>query len=144
MQQTVAEIYAKHKDAISERGVEIANMTGAEMRQYLSTRKKSKFKARAVVIDEIFFRSTLEGRYYSQLKLQVKSGHIREFKRQVVFPLIVNGVKVCKYICDFVTLNIDGTHTVIDVKGKVTEPYRLKRALMLALYGIKIVEIKAK
>lgn len=63
---------------------------------------------------------------------------------QVRFPIVVNGVTVCTYIADFVVQYADGHTEVQDVKSEYTKKlpvYRLKKKLMLASLGIKVVEI---
>lgn len=71
------------------------------------------------------------------------AGLIAGLRRQVRFPLKVNGVRVCVYVSDFVY--IEGRRRVVeDVKSEFTRKlpvYRLKRKLMLAVYGIAIREV---
>jgi hypothetical protein len=59
----------------------------------------------------------------------------------VRYPLVVNDIKVGSYTSDFNYRERDGREVVEDVKGVVTLVYKLKRALMRALYGIVIEEI---
>lgn len=74
-----------------------------------------------------------------------KLGAIRKLERQVKFDLIVNDVKITAYWADHVyEESVDGEawyRVVEDVKGVRTPEYRLKRNLMLALFGIKIREV---
>lgn len=58
------------------------------------------------------------------------------------FRLVVNGIHICDYESDF-TYHRDGKLVVEDVKspGTITYAYRIKKKLMLALYGIQIQEV---
>lgn len=107
----------------------------------LLTKKESKYHARKTVVDGIKFHSAKEARRYSELKMLEKSGGIRDLKLQVKFPLDVQGVHICNYVCDFHYLDIEkGDIVVEDSKGMRTPEYKLKRKLMLAIYGIEILE----
>ena len=73
----------------------------------------------------------------------VKAGEIRNLERQVRFPIVVNGVKVCTYIADHVYDEMAG-RVVEDVKSEFTRKdpvYRLKNKLMKACHGIDIREV---
>jgi len=76
-----------------------------------------------------------------------KAGVISELERQVVFVLapavVIQGRKrpELRYVADFVYVDGQGQTITEDVKGKVTEGYRIKRHLM-AVRGIQIKEVK--
>lgn len=76
-----------------------------------------------------------------------RAGQISELERQVVYVLspsvVIQGRKrpPLKYIADFVYTDSDGKTITEDVKGVVTEGYRIKRHLMAAM-GIQIKEVK--
>lgn len=91
------------------------------------------------MIDGIRFQSAKEARRYGELKLLQKAGKISDLLLQVRFPLLVNNIKVGTYVCDF-DYRENGLRITEDVKGVRTSTYRLKAALMLACYGIKIKE----
>ena len=89
--------------------------------------------------DGLTFHSRKEARRYTELKFMQQSKNISDLELQPKFELIVNGVKIGTYIGDF--RYIENGETIIeDVKGMRTPYYVLKRKLMLALYGIKILE----
>ena len=70
----------------------------------------------------------------------VKAGEIRNLERQVRFPIIVNGVKVCTYVADYVYDEMAG-RVVEDVKSEFTRKdplFRLKSKLLKATTGIDI------
>ena len=73
----------------------------------------------------------------------VKAGEIKNLEKQVRFPIIVNGVKVCTYVADYVYDEMAG-RVVEDVKSEFTRKdpvYRLKYKLMKACHGIDIREV---
>ena len=97
---------------------------------------KSKYKNIKTEVDDIKFDSRLEARIYNRLKLLIKSGHISEFKMQVVYILqdkykSVTGknVRAIKYVTDFVVYK-DNKEYVIDVKGAfVTDVAKIKKKM---------------
>ena len=116
--------------------------TGAAMARPQA--KKSKYGNKRVQIDGIWFDSILEGHRYGQLKLLRQAGEIVDFEMQVVYHLDVNGIHICDYRADFVVKYPDGHGEVEDTKGVETPEFKLKKKLMLAIYGIKIVIIRRK
>lgn len=107
--------------------------------------KRSKYRNVLTTVDGITFHSAAEARRYSRLTLLARAKRIDNLQRQVPFELVVSGVKVARYIADFTydELLPSGTVSVVeDVKGYVTTEYAMKRALMLACYGITIREIR--
>ncbi|HEX6537525.1 MAG TPA: DUF1064 domain-containing protein [Gemmatimonadaceae bacterium] len=120
-------------------------MVTADEARRLLRRGNNKYGAKAVVIDGIRFDSLAEGRRYNELKLEVAAGEITALECHPRFPLVVNGVKVGTYVADFayVVLVDGGPRVVEDVKSRPTrtQSYRLKRKLMLALYGIAVREV---
>ena len=121
-------------------------MTPQEYKDYERNKKikKGKYKSKAKWVDGIYFHSTKEANYYGTLKLQLKAGEIKDFRRQVKFKITINNIHITSYICDFIVYNWDGTRRIIDVKSKFTKtlaPYKIKKKLMEALYNIKIEEV---
>lgn len=109
---------------------------------------RHKFNAKATVVDGIRFASMAEAKRYGELKLSLKAKRIAHLECQPVFPLIVNGVKVGKYVADFRYVvpawdYEEPTIVVEDVKGMKTPMYRLKKKIVEAQYGITITEIRA-
>lgn len=106
--------------------------------------KPGKFKSVRIKVDGVLFDSKKEAEYYGTLKLRMKAGDIKSFRRQVRYRIVINEILITTYVADFVEENWDGSKRVIDVKSEFTKtlaPYRMKRQLMLALYGIKIAEV---
>jgi hypothetical protein len=102
----------------------------------------SKYGAIRTEVDGILFHSRGEARRYGQLKVLQQAGEISGLELQIKYPLIVNGVKIADYVCDF-CYRESGKLIVEDFKGTRTPAYRLKRKLMAALHGIEIRESEA-
>lgn len=105
-------------------------------------RRGNKFNARKVVLDGITFDSGIEARRYNELFLLAKAGEISDLEvHPPSYPLVVNGVKISVYTCDF-RYKCNGVTIVEDVKGKPTRTrdYILRKKLMLALFGVEIQE----
>jgi hypothetical protein len=101
----------------------------------------SKYKNRKTEVDGITFDSKREAARYSTLKLLQRAGHIRDLELQPVFPIVINGVKICKYKADFQYFDITaGKQIVEDCKGFATREYKLKKKLVRAVFGVEIVE----
>ena len=104
--------------------------------------KRGKFGSLKATVNDIVFDSVMEARYYVYLLTQVAAKRIKEFERQVTFELIpklvdkVTGKKMqaTKYIADFVITDNKGNKTVVDVKGKETEVFRIKEKLFRYRY----------
>ncbi len=105
----------------------------------------NKYGAVKTEVDGFVFASRAEARRYGELKMLEDSGEITELALQVPYSLDVNGVHVCDYVADFVyRVSPDPVKgkVVEDVKGKRTAVYQLKKKLMLAVYGITILETR--
>ena len=100
-----------------------------------------KFKNTPTEVDGILFQSKKEATRWRMLLLLQKAGKIKDLSRQVSYRLDVNEQKICTYIADFLYHDVDLDRLVVeDVKGVRTPEYKLKRKLMLAIYGIEIKE----
>ena len=94
---------------------------------------KHKFSAKPQVINDLWFGSKLEARYYELLK---RDENTLFFLRQVPFHLPEKEV----YRCDFMVFKKDGTVHFIDVKGYKTRDFMRKKALVERYYPV-IIEI---
>lgn len=100
------------------------------------------------MIDGIKFDSKHEGYRYLELKYLQQIGKIKNLQLQRVYTLLgaqkdENGKIIerpVKYIADFV-YEKDGKTVVEDAKGVKTDVYKIKRKLMLSIYGIRIQEV---
>lgn len=93
-----------------------------------STTKTNKYKNNKTVTDGITFDSKLESDYYLILKDQLKKKEIKDFSVQPRFVLLngftKNGKKYrdCSYIGDFAITRLDGSISIVDVKGWIITP----------------------
>lgn len=105
-------------------------------------RRQNKYRAQPVVIDGQRFASKREGARWCELRLLERAGEIDQLQTQVSFPCVVEGVKVCSYIADFVYRRLPtGDRVVEDAKGMKTPVYRLKKKLVKACLGIDVHEV---
>lgn len=117
-----------------------------EYNELLKKKKTNKYHAQKTVIDGQTFASKAEAGRYKGLKLLERNGDILDLKTQVKLPCWVNDVHVCDYIADFTYIDkCGGDEPIIeDVKGShkgaAYQTFRLKKKLILAIYGIDIRE----
>lgn len=85
-------------------------------------------------------------RYLDLVELE-RMGRISELQRQVVYELapavVIQGRKrpALRYVADFVYRDAEGRQITEDVKGVVTDVYRVKRHLMKSIHGVDIKEV---
>jgi hypothetical protein len=107
----------------------------------------SKYKNVKTVVDGIKFASKREAARWCELVLLERAGQITELRRQEKFVLApsvsINGRKApaLRYFADFVYRDASGQFVIEDVKGAITDVYRVKRHLM-AVAGHRIVEVR--
>ncbi len=100
----------------------------------------SKFHNKKTIIDGILFDSQMESHYYLYLKELKEQGVVVDFKLQPVFILqegfYKDGKKIrpIQYIADFEVTYNDGHVEIIDVKGKLTDTFLIKRKMLLYKY----------
>lgn len=98
---------------------------------------KHKFRAKPTEVDDIKFPSKKEAAEYQKCKLEIASGELLFFFRQVPIHL-PGGVK---YVLDFLKFWANGTVTLVEVKGHKTDLYIAKKKLVEALYPFEIQEV---
>lgn len=102
--------------------------------------KRAKYGNTKTQLDGQKFDSLHEAEVYQELLLRVKANELRAVITQQTF-ILPGGVK---YIADFVTLNNDGTYSVLDAKSEATKKdkvYRLKKRQMKECLNITIEEV---
>lgn len=99
--------------------------------------RTNKFGNVATVVDGIRFASKKEARYYEQLKLLQAAGIVEYFLRQVAVHL-PGGTR---YVIDFLVFFIDPARKpeYVDVKGRETPMFRVKRREIEHHYPFKVV-----
>ena len=98
---------------------------------------RHKYHAIRTECDGIKFPSKKEAKVYEQLKARKLAGEIVFFLRQVPIHLL-GGVR---YVCDFLSFNVDGSCHFIDAKGMKTALYIAKKKMVEAEYPIVIEEV---
>ena len=119
-------------------------MTAAEFKAR-ALKKECRIKnVRRKVVNGIEFDSTREARRHQDLMLMQQAGQITGLRRQVPFAIEINGVHVCVWIADFVYWQQDksgrNVKRVEDCKGWKTDVYKLKKKMVEAYYGFRIIE----
>lgn len=116
----------------------------AEYKAGLSNKRVNKFINKRVSYNGVWYDSIKECDFAKELDLRKKAFDINDWSRQIPFILEINGIHICKYICDFKVFSNDNVATYYDVKGfKKGGAYRMfkiKQSLMKAIYNIDIVE----
>ena len=99
--------------------------------------RTSKYGNVATEVDGIRFDSKKEARYYEQLKLRKVAGEVLYWLRQVAVHL-PGGTR---YVVDFLVFFVDRTREpeYVDVKGRETPMFRVKRREIEHHYPFKVV-----
>ena len=108
---------------------------------------RSKYGNRKTIMFGIEFDSKREAERYMELIAMQQRGEITGLECQKTYVLadsvIVQGRKrpPLRYVADFVYVR-DGQTITEDVKGMLTDVYKIKRHLMRSVHGIEISEVK--
>ena len=100
----------------------------------------NKYKNKKTTIDGFKFDSEMESHYYLYLKQLKEIGEVVDFVLQPTYLLQegfnLNGKRIrpITYKADFKIIYKDGHEEVIDVKGKLTEEFKIKRKMLLYRY----------
>lgn len=100
----------------------------------------NKYKNKKTIVDGIKFDSEMESHYYIYLKQLKEIGEVVDFVLQPSYLLQegfnLNGKRIrpITYKADFKVIYKDGHEEVIDVKGKLTEEFKIKRKMLLYRY----------
>jgi hypothetical protein len=103
--------------------------------------RRNKYNAKKIKIDGHTFDSKREAERYCELKLFLKAGEIRNLVLQPRFILQdeffdKNEIKHKKieYVADFLYNDKEGRNVVEDVKGVLTDVYKIKKKMFLKIY----------
>lgn len=101
----------------------------------------SKYRAKKTVVDGIEFDSRREANRYCELKLLEKAKEIRNLELQPRFLLQDkfkdkqgNTHRKIEYVADFMYVDKQGRNVVEDVKGVLTDVYKIKKKMFLKIY----------
>lgn len=98
--------------------------------------RAAKYGNQITHVDGIRFDSKREARYYEQLKLRKAAGEVAYWLRQV--PIHLPGGT--RYVIDFLVFFSDGrAPEYVDVKGRETKEFRIKRREVEHHYPLKVV-----
>lgn len=108
-----------------------------------------KYGAKRTVVDGYTFASAAEARHFVDLRLLQKAGAIVGLELQPVYelaPAVVLGKRkkpALRYVADFRYFDTRlQQQVVVDVKGVVTEAFRIKQHLMATVHGIQVQVVK--
>ena len=114
---------------------------------------RSKYGSKKTIVDNIKFDSKWEAERYGQLKAMERGGVVTDLELQVPYDIVVNDVKICRYVADF-RYKKESNHTITndeyyveiveDAKGFETPEFKLKKKLMKAVFNIDIYLSKKK
>lgn len=100
---------------------------------------RSKYNARRTEYNGRVYSSTKEANYAAELDLLLRAKEIQSWVPQYRLKLVVNGVTIATYICDFLVIDKDGKKLLIEIKGMETDVFKLKWKLVQALYGTEFI-----
>lgn len=101
----------------------------------------SKYRAKKTEVDGIKFDSKREANRYCELKLLEKANEIRNLELQPRFLLqdkfkdkTGTTHRKIEYVADFMYVDKDNKKIVEDVKGVLTDVYKIKKKMFLKIY----------
>ncbi len=107
-------------------------------------RRYSKYNAKKITIDGHTFDSKREAERYCELKLFLRAKEIQNLQLQPRFLLQDGFVdkegnehKKIEYVADFMYVDKSGKTVVEDVKGVLTDVYKIKKKIFLKIYDDK-------
>ncbi|PAM73166.1 hypothetical protein CEK00_04785 [Stenotrophomonas maltophilia] len=117
------------------RAVESKPAPALRSEEVVAAPKRSKYGNVVTMVDGIRFDSKREARYFEQLKLRQQAGEVHYWLRQV--PMHLPGGT--KYVLDFLVFLRDGSVDFVDVKGRETKEFRIKKREVEHHYPIKVL-----
>lgn len=130
-------------------------VSAKQFRKLTKQSAPQKYGNRKTVVAGEAFDSAWEAQHWTELRQLESAGQIRNLKRQVRIPVVINGTKVCTFIADFTYEERQPREAiwgedfvwksvVADCKSEITrkEPYyRLKKRLLKTVNDIEILEV---
>lgn len=103
--------------------------------------RRNKYNAKKTVVDDIEFDSMKEAERYRELKLLEKGKEIRNLVLQPRFLLQEKFKdkqgkthRKIEYVADFMYVDKENNKIVEDVKGVLTDVYKIKKKIFLKIY----------
>lgn len=109
--------------------------------------RQSKYKNKRTKISGKTFDSAIEARYYRYLNKMISIREVLSFERQVPFVVAESFEKegrrfnAIRYYADFVVKYPDGHEEIIDVKGVLTDVFKIKRHLFEQRHPDKTIKL---
>lgn len=97
-------------------------------------KRKNKYNARSSTYNGYTYDSEKEANYAIELDWRIKAKEVKNWTRQHVFHINVNGMHICDYHIDFRVELRDGTIEYVEVKGFETDQWKLKWKLTQAMF----------
>lgn len=122
-------------------------LTQAQAREALKPKRRHKYGVSAPedrTYNGVVYDSKAEAGQALELDILVRSGSVKEWFRQIPFPLVVEGKLICTLVVDFRIVYKGGTVVNLEIKGVETAAYRIKLKLFRALYPtteLKVVRV---
>lgn len=108
--------------------------------------RRNKYNAKKATVDGHTFDSKREAERYCELKFFVRAGEIRNLELQPRFLLQDKFVdkqgnkhRKIEYVADFLYIDKLGRNVVEDVKGVLTDVYKIKKKIFLKKYDSQYV-----
>lgn len=125
----------------------IERMTSKQFRDMQGKGRANKYGARKTCIDGHVFDSRREADRYATLKQMQDVGLIESLELQPAFPIIINDKQVYHESGRKLIVKLDfryrqnGKVVVEDSKGARPRDWSFRKAIVQAIYGIKVVEV---
>jgi len=124
-------------------------MTMEEYKAQFGGSLKSKFGNSITIYNGEKFHSKKEAGYAQYLDMMIKAKRVTKYEKQIPFDIVINNVKICKYVLDYAVHYPSGVVEYVDVKPFdkrkkkfILNPvYQLKKKMMKAVHGINLKEI---
>ena len=103
----------------------------------------TKYGNKKTIVGDFTVDSAKEAKRWGELMLLQRAGQISDLRRQIPYPLVVNGKTVCKLVVDF-DYRENGQLIVEDTKSEFTRKlpvWRLKSKLFTAIHGFSVREV---
>lgn len=110
-----------------------ALLFGKPKKTYFVRTTGNKFNAKKSDYNGLKYDSKGEASFAMELDYRMKAGEIIDIQRQVNIPLVVNGIKICSYVADFIVTDKHGGKTLYEYKGLIMPLFQLKWKLLNAL-----------
>lgn len=96
--------------------------------------RPSKYGSNKTEYNGITYASKREADYAAELDIRVRVGELQSWESQIIFPLVVNGIKIGKYTIDFKEVSKDGGVIYTETKGYADKTFKLRWKIFRALY----------